>query len=369
MARIALVVLIVLLIAVGLLWQFDVLANPFAREPAPPPVPAVLSALEAGDDEALQLALAGGADLGVLDAEGRPPLHVAALQGSATAIAALIEAGADVQWVAADGTTALHLALRHAPDARAPLLLLNAGADPTVRDAAGQGVLEHANANTAVRNSGLYGRLRELAETPFTRGWPSAYVTPVAGSTISSRAAHWPNAARAYRNGTHEGFDFYAGAVSGTAQIAYGTPIVAVAEGRVIRADHDYVELTAEGYAAIIEDARRVLSTPPEVLDQLRGRQVWVEHVGGYVSRYAHLSEIPVDVQVGSVVAQGDVVGLTGNSGTVEAAEGTLDDPHPHVEVWHGSTAYLGQGEEPARIFELAGQVFGRAALPPAWAP
>jgi murein DD-endopeptidase MepM/ murein hydrolase activator NlpD len=368
MARVAVVVLLVLVAAVAAAWRFELLPNPFARDPGPPPVPAVLVALAEGDDAALAAALAAGADLAVLDAEGRPPLHVAALAGRVDALAALLTAGADVDWAAADGTTALHLALRHAPDPRAPLLLLNAGADPTVRDASGQGVVEHANANGAVRNSGLYPRLRELADAPFHAGWPSGYVLPVAGSTISSRAAHWPNAPRAYRNGTHEGFDFYDRAVSGTTEIAYGTPIVVVADGTVVRADHGYVELTVEAYDAIISEAQRVMSTPPEVLDQLRGRQVWVEHAGGFTSRYAHLSEIPADLQVGAHVTQGQVVGLTGNSGTVEAAEGTRDDPHPHVEIWRGAT-YLGQGLEPAAIYELAGQLFGLGALPPAWGP
>jgi murein DD-endopeptidase MepM/ murein hydrolase activator NlpD len=293
MARIAVVVLLVLVAAIAAAWRFELLPNPFARDPGPPPVPAVLVALAEGDDEALRAALAAGADLAVLDAEGRPPLHVAAAAGRVDALEALLAAGADVHWAAADGSTALHLALRNAPDPRAPLLLLNAGADPTVRDAAGQGVIEHANANGAVRNSGLYPRLRELADGPFHRGWPSAYVLPVAGSTISSRAAHWPNAPRAYRNGTHEGFDFYDRAVSGTAQIAYGTPIVAVADGTVIRADHDVRGALDRRVRSDHRRARRVLSTPPDVLDQLRGRQVWIEHVGGFTSRYAHLSEVP----------------------------------------------------------------------------
>lgn len=369
MARIAVVVLVVLVAAIAAAWQFEWLPNPFAREPGPPPVPAVLVALADGDDVALATALAEGADLAVLDAEGRPPLQVAAMAGRTEALSLLIAAGADVQWIAADGSTALLLALRHAPDARAALLLLNAGADPTVRDAGGLGVVEHANANAGVRNSGLYGRLRELADAPFARGWPSAFVVPVPGSTISSRAAHWPGALRAYRNGVHEGFDFYDKAVSGTTQIAYRTPVVAVADGRVVRADHDYVELTQEAYDAIIAEANAVLSTPPRILDQLRGRQVWIEHAGGFVSRYAHLAEIPGDVQVGSPVVQGQVVGLTGNSGTAEAAAGTQDDPHPHVEVWSPDGSYLGQGSTPAEIYARAGQLFGVDALPPSWGP
>jgi murein DD-endopeptidase MepM/ murein hydrolase activator NlpD len=368
MVRIAVVALFVLVAAVVAAWRFEVLPNPFAREPAPPPVPALLVALAAGDEAGVAAALAAGADVAVLDAEGRPPLHIAAMGGHTEAAAALVAAGADVQWAAADGSTALLLALRHAPDARLPLLLLNAGADPTVVDAQGQGAVAHANANAAVRNGGLMARVRELAERPFARGWPSGYVVPVPEATISSRAAHWPNAPRAYRNGTHEGFDFYGGAVSGTATIAFGTPIVAVADGVVVRADHGYEELTEAAYEGIIAEARRVLSTPPAILDQLRGRQVWVEHAGGFVSRYAHLSDIPGDVQVGGRVNQGQVVGLTGNSGTIEAAQGTRDDPHPHVELWRGAT-YLGQDLEPAEIYALAGQVFGLRALPPRWVP
>lgn len=368
MVRVALIALFVLVAAVVAAWRFDVLPNPFAREPAPPPVPALLAALAADDEAGVASALEAGTDLAVLDGEGRPPLHVAAMRGLTDAAGALIAAGADVQWAAADGTTALLLALRHAPDARLPLLLLNAGADPTVVDGQGQGAVAHANANPALRQGALAGRLRELAEAPFVRGWPSGYVPPVPDATISSRAAHWPNARRAYRNGTHEGFDFYDGAVSGTTTITYGTPIVSVADGVVVRADHDYAEMDQATYDAIIAEANRVMSTPDEILDQLRGRQVWIEHAGGFVTRYAHLSGIPDAVTVGASVAQGQVIGLTGNSGTIDGVERTEHDPHPHVEIWRGPT-YLGQGLEPAEIFALAGQVFGQRALPPRWGP
>ncbi len=370
MVRVALVALLVLVALVIAAWQFEWLPNPFARAPSAPPVPALLTALQADDLQGLQAALAAGADLAVLDANGRPPLQLAIMQGSLPATEALLGAGADVQWAAGDGSTALLLALRHAQDSRLPLLLLNAGADPTVRDASGQSAVDIARSNAAVRNSGLFTRLNELVDLPFDRGWPTGYVVPVANATISSRAAHWPNANRAYRNGTHEGFDFYQGAVSGSAIIAYGTPIVAVADGVVLRADHDYVEMTRAEYDQVIESAVRSLSTPGDVLDRLRGRQVWVQHAGGFVSRYAHLSDVEPGLVVGAQVNQGQVVGSTGNSGTAEAADGTRDDPHPHVELWRSSdNIYMGQGLEPEQIYVLAGQVFGQGALPPRWGP
>lgn len=365
--RIVAVVVIVVLAGLTALLQFGVLPNPFSRTPTTPPVPPLLTSLEADDLAGVQAALEAGADTSQVDANGRTALMVAAMHASPTALEALLLHGAPVDQRAADGTTALMLALRHARTAESALLLLNAGANPTLVDAAGNGVLHYADQNSAVRNSGLYPRLRELTERPFFEGWPSAYVVPVPGSTLSSRAAHWPNAPRAYRNGIHEGFDFYSGAVSG-AQIDYGTAIVSMAAGTVVRADHGYVEMTREEYDEVIRASRSSMVTPDDLLDRLRGMQVWVEHPGGFLTRYAHLSGIPDEVVVGARVEQGQVIGFTGNSGTVEAADGTQDDPHPHVEVWRGDT-YLGQGREPAEIFEMARQLFGSGGLPPRWGP
>ncbi len=367
MIRLLAVVALVAAAALVAAWQFDLLRNPFSSASRTPAVPPLLTSLQADDATGTLEALLAGADASQLDATGRSALMVAAQHGSAPVVEAMVSSGADLDWQAADGTTALMLALLHAREALVPLLFLNAGADPTVVDAEGRGVMWYADQNSVIRSSGLYARLRELAANPFVRGWPSGYVSPVPGATISSRAAHWPNAPRHYRNGIHEGFDFYDGAVSGIA-VQYGTPIVATATGVVIRADHGYVEMSMAEYEDVIAVSRRSLDTPADALDRLRGMQVWVEHAGGYVTRYAHLTRIPADVVEGGRIEQGQIVGYTGNSGTLEAAQGTQDDPHPHVEIWRGNV-YLGQGLEPAQIFELAGQVFGRAALPPRWVP
>ena len=55
------------------------------------------------------------------------------------------------------------------------------------------------------------------------------------------------------------------------------------------------------------------------------GNVVWLDHDGGIVSVYAHLSDIRVEE--GHSVTAGDLVGLSGATGSVTA-------PHLHFEVW-----------------------------------
>lgn len=360
--RVLVAALLVAVLALGGLYAFGL--PPFGpRGPATPPVPAVFPAVQSGDVSQVAAAVAAGADVHALDEEGMTPLMVAVATNAPTEVTeALLAAGADVNQQGANGMTALMYAAAQGTPAQV-VYLLNAGADPTVRDAEGRSAADHAARNPPVRTSGAYVRLVELQDVQFVRGWPSAYVVPVEGATISSRRNHLPGAPRPYRNGVHEGFDFYSGTVS--VPIEYGTPIRAVADGVVIRADHDYVEHTLEEYDQIIADATAALDTPPELLDKLRGRQVWIRHAGGFVTRYAHLAAIAEGVVEGARVRQGDIIATTGNSGTLEAAQGTRDGPHPHVEVWRGDTTFLGAGMEPEEIWSLAAQVFGKSALPP----
>jgi len=376
MLRALAIVLVLSVAAFAALWSFGVVGLPGASPPAAEaaPVAVLLDAAESGDPAAARLALDGGAPLDGADPFGRTALMLAAAGGHDDALRVLLAAGADVHARSETGWTALMFAADAAPTASTTLLLLNAGSDPHVADAEGRRALELAAGNAGVRGSGLWSRLEELTDWPaslrelrgdeaFARGWPSAYLVPIDGATISSRASHLPGAPRAYRNGTHEGFDFYDGTVS--VEIAYGTPQRAAASGEVIRADVDYRELDQAGYDALIDSAVGSLDTPPEVLDALRGRQVWIRHAGGFVTRYAHLSGVAEGIVAGAPVMQGAVIGFTGNSGTSEAVQGTEDGPHPHVELWRGDERYLGQGLEPAEIYAIAAQVFGLEALPP----
>ena len=68
------------------------------------------------------------------------------------------------------------------------------------------------------------------------------------------------------------------------------------------------------------------------------GNVVWIDHPGEVISVYAHLSDM--DVPEGRTVASGDLVGMSGSTGTVTG-------PHLHFEVWKGGrqvdpVAYLG---------------------------
>lgn len=378
MSRVLTIVIVVaMLLAGGLVVAWLAGVPPFAErttEPETTPASELLDAAEAGAAEVVAEALDSGADANATDPFGRSALMLAAAGGHDDAVRALLEAGADVHARSQRGWTALMFAADGAPNATTALILLNAGSDPHVADDEGRRALDLARDHPPVRNSGLWSRLEELTAWPdelaaltdgdaFVRGWPSMFLVPIEGATISSRAVHLPGAPRAYRNGTHEGFDFYDGTVS--VEIAYGTPQRAAAAGVVIRADGDYVEHTPAEYEDLIARATGSLSTPPEVLDGLRGRQVWIRHPGGFVTRYAHLSGVAEDVVEGTRVAQGQVIGYTGNSGTIEAAEGRRDEPHPHVELWRGEETYLGQDMEPGAIYAVAAQVFGLEALPP----
>lgn len=166
-------------------------------------------------------------------------------------------------------------------------------------------------------------------------------IPPIAGLRyIPERDSLLPGSPRVYRFGIHQGLDLYGGTAG--VEIPYGTPVLAVATGRVIRADHDYQEMTLAEWEALIAECVRLHRTPPEILDRLRGRQVWLDHGNGLVTRYVHLSGIPEEVVTGTVVQQGQVIGYAGNSGTSEGAEGSKAGTHLHFEISLDG-AYLGK--------------------------
>jgi murein DD-endopeptidase MepM/ murein hydrolase activator NlpD len=139
-----------------------------------------------------------------------------------------------------------------------------------------------------------------------------------------------PNAARTYRNGIHEGVDFYQ--VDNCTAITNGTQVLAAQAGRVIRADTAYTNPTPAQMNAVLTDPNNETS-----LDTFRGRQVWIDHGRGIVTRYAHLSGIAPGITPGVNVAQGQLIAFVGESGTTESLTNPGTEYHLHFEIRLGT--------------------------------
>lgn len=147
-----------------------------------------------------------------------------------------------------------------------------------------------------------------------------------AGYDVPDEPELLPNSPREYRGGFHEGVDF---------PLSMNMPVVAAKAGVIVRIDTSYVEWSDAELIAAQDSAYRLGYTPAATLDKLRGRQVWIDHGDGVVSRYAHLSSVE-PIAVGSYVTQGTLIGRVGNSGLKAG-------PHLHIEIRVGDS-YLGDG-------------------------
>jgi len=178
---------------------------------------------------------------------------------------------------------------------------------------------------------------------------------PIDGACLPTTDDLMPNAPREYRWGIHEGIDFYDGRCC--VAIERGMPVLAAKTGVVIRADHDYQDVTAEEMDALLTRAQQQGYTDAAALDRLRGRQVWLDHGDGIVTRYAHLLDVEEGIVEGVVVEAGRVLGYVGNSGTPEGISDSTLENHLHFEIRVGA-GYLGQGLSPAQTRRLCGKAF-----------
>ncbi len=172
---------------------------------------------------------------------------------------------------------------------------------------------------------------------------------PIQGARITTRDFQMPGAPRHYRLGVHEGIDFY-GHTVGVA-VNRRTPVQAVADGEILRAMVDYQAPTAAQVDAWSAQSRALGYTPPDVLDGYRGQQVWIDHGGGLVSRYAHLGSIASDVKEGASVVEGQPIATVGNSGTPASVRSQTEDVHLHLELWLGDN-FVGQFLRPIEARE-----------------
>lgn len=179
---------------------------------------------------------------------------------------------------------------------------------------------------------------------------------PVAGACLTLEDDQMPNALREYRNGIHEGVDFFTDYAC--VPVSIGTPALAAADGVVIRADKEYRKLTQKEIDDLEARSAAQGFTDEGTLDKFRGRQVWVDHGGGIVTRYSHLNGVPLGIEIGSHVKQGDTIGYIGDSGTPESASNPEFEIHLHFEIRVGDS-YLGAGLGRLETRNVYEQVFG----------
>lgn len=174
--------------------------------------------------------------------------------------------------------------------------------------------------------------------------------SPLPEARVSSKDSHLPGAPRPYRNGIHQGLDYYGGYCG--IDVVFGDPVYAAGPGTIYRIDHFYEEPAVDEREDILKKDREMGDNDKEILDMLRGRQVWILHNNGIITRYAHLDQVAENLQVGSKVKAGDYIGTVGNSGTSDGARGNTSNPHLHFEIWVGYH-YLGEGLPPGEVRKL----------------
>ncbi len=157
----------------------------------------------------------------------------------------------------------------------------------------------------------------------YVRYW-GFFALPIEGADITDDPELLPGAPRDYRGGVHEGIDFPA---------PTGTPVLAAAGGTVARVDQSFVDWTGEEEDVALSEAVTLGYTPAATLDLIRGRQVWIDHGKGLMTRYAHLSAVQPLV-VGQKVEAGALIGEVGSSGYPQGG------PHLHFEVRVGNDFY-----------------------------
>ena len=163
----------------------------------------------------------------------------------------------------------------------------------------------------------------ERGARTYMRLW-GMFALPIEGVDIPTDPEFLPGALRDYRGGIHEGIDFPA---------PDGTPVLAAASGTVARVDVSFLDWNREQQEIALYEALTLGYTPAATLDRIRGRQVWIDHGKGLITRYAHLSAVEPLV-VGQRVEAGALIGLVGSSGYPQGG------PHLHFEVRVGDGFY-----------------------------
>ena len=163
----------------------------------------------------------------------------------------------------------------------------------------------------------------ERGARTYMRLW-GMFALPIEGGEIPEDLELLPGAPRDYRGGIHEGIDFPA---------PTETPVLAAASGTVVRVDSSFLDWNGDQQDIALYEALTLGYTPAATLDRIRGRQVWIDHGKGVITRYAHLSAVEPLV-VGQKIEAGALIGQVGSSGYPQGG------PHLHFEVRVGEDFY-----------------------------
>jgi len=196
------------------------------------------------------------------------------------------------------------------------------------------------------------------------------FTMPLKGALLPDRSAIYPGSRRAYRYGIHQGVDLYGKDIG--VEVKIGTPVEAAGNGTIIRADVDYQEMDMDQVNFLLSVANARHFTPAETLDRLGGRQIWIDHGNGVITKYLHLSGIVEGITVTQRVYAGQPIGYVGLSGTPDGIAGNMQFPHLHFEIRVGSDHqyYLGamannRGDAPCVQTHLQGtSAAGVSGLP-----
>ena len=131
--------------------------------------------------------------------------------------------------------------------------------------------------------------------------------------------------------------------------VALGGAVLAAKAGTVVRSDLSFVEMTLDELNEILARTQAQGYTDTAALDKFRGRQVWVDHGDGIITRYAHLGGIPEGIAIGTSVAAGQLIGYVGDSGTPEAVTNPGVEIHLHWEL-RVDDSFLGANLPPLSV-------------------
>jgi murein DD-endopeptidase MepM/ murein hydrolase activator NlpD len=180
---------------------------------------------------------------------------------------------------------------------------------------------------------------------------------PIKGGRLPRHPGVWAGARRLYRYGVHHGTDFFDDPGQGT-HVSMDTPVYAADAGKVIRADANFKDMDSAKYSYVMYQCTHNHISSESNEDLLRGCQVWIDHGNGLITRYAHLDKIRPGLKPGMKLAQGDLVGYVGVSGTGENLPGRAKHPHLHFEIWLDGK-YVGWGLTPAETIGVYEDIFG----------